>query len=78
MDLLLKQPVDTAAVMHSNPNFYDAYRIAGDYCLQNKWYPAAIGYYKAALTHEVATQNERRSIQGKIDKCEKQLKLQLK
>ena len=71
--LLQKQPVDTAATVHSNPNFYDAYRIAGDYCRENKWYAAAINYYKNALKHEVATVNERNSIAKKIAECEKKM-----
>lgn len=72
--LLQKQPVDTAETVHSNPNFYDAYRIAGDYCKLNKWYTAAINYYTEALQHEVATVTERNAIQKKIAECKKKLK----
>jgi isopenicillin-N N-acyltransferase-like protein len=71
--LLQKKPVDTAAVVRNNPNFYDAYRIAGDYCKQNKWYNAAINYYKQALTHEIATVNEKEAIGHKLRLCEKEL-----
>lgn len=72
--LLQKQPVDTAETVHSNPDFYDAYRVAGDYCKLNKWYTAAINYYTAALQHEVATVTERNAIQKKIAECKKKLK----
>lgn len=72
--LLQKQSVDTAAVVHNNPLFYDAYRIAGDYCRQNGWLTAAEGYYKNALQYEIATVNERQSIAHKIAECEKKLK----
>jgi len=73
--LLQKQPVDTAETVHSNPDFYDAYRVAGDYCKLNKWYTAAINYYTEALQHEVATVTERNAIQKKIAECKKKLKL---
>ena len=72
--LLQKQPVDTAETVHSNPDFYDAYRVAGDYCKLNKWYTAAINYYTEALQHEVATVTERNAIQKKIAECKKKLK----
>lgn len=74
MALLQKRAVDTAEVVHNNPNFYDAYRIAGDYCKQNKWYAAAIGYYQKALRHEIATVNEKEAIEHKLRLCEKELK----
>lgn len=73
MALMAHQPVDTAAVIRSNPNYYDAYRIAGDYCYNNKWYAAAVGYYRQALQHEVATQNEQEAITHKIAACEKKM-----
>lgn len=72
--LLFHQAVDTSDVVRSNPHFYDAYRIAGDYCYEKKWYPAAIDYYRKALSLEVATQDERNAISGKIVQCQKQLK----
>jgi len=72
--LLQKQPVDTAETVHSNPYFYDAYRVAGDYCKLNKWYTAAINYYTEALQYEVATVTERNAIQKKIAECKKKLK----
>jgi len=68
--LLLGHPVDTAEVVHSNPNLYDAYRIAGDYCRQQGWYQAAIGYYRQALQREVATKDEREAITDRIKECE--------
>ena len=72
--LLAHQPVDTAEVVRSNPNHYDAYRIAGDYCVQQGWYKAAISYYNTALTKEVATVDEREAIEEKIALCKKSLK----
>lgn len=74
MALLSGGVVDTAEVVHSNPLFYDAYRIAGDYCMDNDWYTAAINYYKQALKLEIATVDERENIRDKIELCEKELK----
>lgn len=71
MALMQHKAVDTAEVVHSNPVFYDAYRIAGDYCRENKWYPAAINYYTQALKYEIATTTERDAIYDKIRLCEK-------
>lgn len=69
INLLFKRPVDTAEVVHNNPNMYDSYRIAGDYCEQQHWYNAAVNYYQQALKHEVATIDERESIAKKIKHC---------
>lgn len=74
MALLAGQAVDTAEVVRSNPNFYDAYRIAGDYCMRKSWYQAAINYYKLALTFEIATVDEREKIEKNIAKCEEKLR----
>lgn len=74
MALLQHQPVDTAATVQNNPFFYDAYRVAGDYCLDKKWYAAAIPYYQKALTLEVATVEERNGMEKKIALCRKKLK----
>jgi hypothetical protein len=72
--LLQHQAVDTAEVVRSNPKHYDAYRIAGDYSKENKWYPAAINYYTQALKYEIATTTERDAIFDKIKWCEKKMK----
>src|SRR5690606_2700040 len=65
MALLQGREVDTAATIHSNPEYYDAYRIAGDYCMNKQWYPAAIAYYQTALTKEIATVDEKEAIEEK-------------
>jgi len=71
--LMNKQPVDTAAVAHAVPTFYDGYRIAGDYSMGKGWYAAAIGYYQQALTHEIATLDEKQHIEDKVRECRKSL-----
>lgn len=73
MALLQKQPVDTAETVHNDPYYYDAYRVAGDYCKQQKWYAAAANYYRQALALEIATKTERSSITQKLEDCENQL-----
>jgi len=72
--LLFHKPVDTAEVVHSNPYFYDAYRIAGDYCREKGWYQPAINYYQQALAHVVATVDECDAIGKKINECREKLK----
>jgi len=73
MALLQQRAVDTGAVVRNNPLFYDAYRIAGDYCRGQKWYAAAIKYYNGALQQEIATLNERDAILHKIADCQKKM-----
>src|SRR5690606_26707826 len=67
--LLHNEHVDTAQVVHSNPYLYDAYRIAGDYCMNKGWYKEAKEYYTQALLREVATKDEREAIAEKIEEC---------
>lgn len=74
MSLLQGGDVDTAAVIKSNPNYYDAYRIAAEYCYKKEWYNAALNYYNAALNYEIATVDERDAIREKIMQCRKELK----
>lgn len=73
ISLAQKGPVDTAATVQSNPLYYDAYRVAGDYCRERGWWVAAIHYYKEALKREVATATERDAIGKKMLACEKKL-----
>jgi hypothetical protein len=73
LSLAQKGPVDTAVTVHSNPRYYDAYRVAGDYCREKGWWMAAVNYYKNALQLEVATVNEQESIGEKMRECEKHM-----
>lgn len=74
MALLQHQDVDTAEVVRSNPSYYDAYRIAGDYAYSKGWYPAALDYYQQALKYEIATVDEQEAIEEKIALCRQQIK----
>lgn len=71
--LLLHQPVDTAEVVRSNPQLYDAYRIAGDYCMSRGWNAAAASYYQRALQREVATKDEEAAIREKMQASKEKL-----
>jgi tetratricopeptide (TPR) repeat protein len=68
-----KLGVQVSQFIPNNPQYYDAYRLTGDYYLQHKDYEKAINAYQAALGKEIATQAERKSIEGKIKECEKAL-----
>jgi hypothetical protein len=70
LSLMRHGPVDTAATVHGDPMFYDAWRVAGDYCKARGWLTAAANYYRHALTLEIATTGERRAIQKKLAACE--------
>jgi len=54
----------------NNVEFYDAYRLAGDYYARENDMPNAINAYKTALRKEVATQTEQEAILKKIKKLE--------
>lgn len=58
---------DPEKLLYSNPQYYDLYRILGDYHLKNKDYPKAREMYEEALNKVTATQHERESIQKKLD-----------
>lgn len=75
LSLSRKGAVDTGLTVRSNPHYYDAYRVAGDYCRERGWWQAAINYYTAALQHEVATITEQEAIRKKIASCERKLQL---
>ena len=65
--------VNADSIVASNPEFYHAYVIAGDYSFKHKQYDKAIQYYKQALTKEIATKNEEENIQKQITQSQKKL-----
>jgi len=54
-----------------NPNYYDAYKIAGDYCMQQNEYERAAKFYTTALQKEIATQEERAAIEKQLQLAQK-------
>ncbi|MEO6830582.1 MAG: C45 family peptidase [Chitinophagaceae bacterium] len=71
--LMHHQPVDTAATINGDPKFYDAYRVAGDYCQSKGWWLAAKAYYQQALTLEIPTTTERKGLEKKVQACIKKM-----
>lgn len=61
-------------LINYNPQYYDAYRIAGDYySLKNMWGDAST-MYQRALEKEIATKNEAVTIEQKMNKAHEALK----
>jgi hypothetical protein len=65
--------INPDSVVASNPQFYHAYVIAGDYSFKHSDYKKALGYYKTALTKVIATVNEENYIKKQVEKCTKKL-----
>jgi len=63
--------VDTDSLVSSNPEFYNAYLLAGDYRYKQKKYQEALQYYKLALTKVIATKKEADHINAQIQKINK-------
>ena len=67
------EDVNTDSLVASNPQFYHAYVLAGDYCFKHEQFIGAIKYYEQALTKEVATKQEEAYIRQQITDIEKKL-----
>ena len=65
--------VNTTDLVTSNPEFYNAYILAGDYLFKRKEYAAALQNYKMALTKVIATKKEEDHINEQIKKINKKL-----
>jgi isopenicillin-N N-acyltransferase-like protein len=65
--------VNTDSLVTSNPEFYNAYLLAGDYLYKQKDYKAALHNYTIALTKVIATKKEEDHIQEQIKKINKKL-----
>jgi isopenicillin-N N-acyltransferase like protein len=65
--------VNTGNLIASNPEFYNAYLLAGDYLYEQKEYVAALVNYNLALTKVIATKKEEDHIKGQIAKINKKL-----
>ena len=67
------EKVNTANLVASNPEFYYAYLLAGDYLYKQKEYAAALQHYNLALTKVIATKKETDHINEQIKKINKKL-----
>ena len=63
--------VNTGELVASNPEYYNAYLLAGDYLYKQKEYAAALQNYKLALTKVIATKKEEDHIKEQIKKINK-------
>jgi predicted choloylglycine hydrolase len=66
------EKINPDTLVATNPQFYHAYVIAGDYALKQKDYKKAIQYYQIALTKVIATKQEEHYIREQIVKATKQ------
>ena len=64
---------NTGNLVASNPEFYNAYLLAGDYLYKQKEYGAALQNYNIALTKVIATKKEEDHIKEQIKKINKKL-----
>lgn len=65
--------VNTDSLVAANPEYYNAYIIAGDYLYGMKQYRKALPYYQKALTKVIATKKEEDHIRNRIKKINNQL-----
>ena len=63
--------VNADSLVASNPEFYNAYVLAGDYLYKQKDYAAALRNYQMALTKVIATKKEEDHIKEQIKKINK-------
>ena len=67
--------INTDSLVASNPEFYNAYLLAGDYLFKQKKYAAALQQYNLALTKVIATKKEEDHIKDQVQKINKKLAL---
>jgi hypothetical protein len=67
------ETVDPDSLIINNPQYYNAYIVAGDYSFRLKQFSKARGYYQHALTKVIATKEEEASVRQKIIKCNKKI-----
>jgi tetratricopeptide (TPR) repeat protein len=67
--------IDPDSLIINNPQYYNAYIQAGDYCCRLKQFKKALGYYQHALTKVIATKEEEASVRKKIIKCNSKLRV---
>jgi isopenicillin-N N-acyltransferase like protein len=65
--------IDPDSLIIDNPQYYNAYILAGDYCFRLQQYNKALGYYQRALSKVIATKQEEASVERKIIKCKSKL-----
>lgn len=66
--------INPDSLVNSNPQYYHAWVLAGDYLFKQKQYAAALPYYNTALTKVIATKQEADHIKARIAACNKKIK----
>ena len=65
--------VNADSLIATNPNYYQAYQLAGNEMFKEKRFEKAIDYYREALSKEIATKMEENDIKNQITKSEEKL-----
>ncbi len=73
-DLMDGREVNPDSLIASNPNFYQAYQLAGNELFREKKFADALHYYRLALSKEIATKNEQNEIRNQVSICEEKIK----
>jgi tetratricopeptide (TPR) repeat protein len=73
-ELLDGGQVNADSLIASNPNYYQAYQLAGNMMFGSRQYSKALAYYRVALSKEIATKSEENEIRNQISKAEEKLK----
>jgi hypothetical protein len=73
--LLDGKDINVEELVQSDPEFYDAYVLAGNYCFKRELFAKAKKYYASALTKEVATKYEEGHIRKQIRLCNEKMKM---
>jgi len=73
-DILEGNEINPDSLIATNPNYYQAFQLAGNEMFKEKNYEKAIYYYRQALSKEIATKAEENDIKDRISACEKSLK----
>ena len=68
--------INADSLVATNPAFYNAYVLAGDYLYKKDQFEKALNFYKLALSKEIATKKEEDHIRSRINKIK--IKQQLK
>ncbi len=68
--------INADSLVATNPVFYNAYVLAGDYLYKKDQFEKALNFYKLALSKEIATKKEEDYIRNRINKIK--IKQQLK